>query len=245
MRRSQLLLRTTVAAATALLLGSGLLGPAPAVAGDPTWWGAPPVGACFDLTLRQAAAPSTRETPVDCSQDHTLLVTAVALLPDDLSWDSPRRDLLRAINRVCGPAQAATIGSNRLQLYRSQYRTYFFVPTREQKRVGARWFDCLVAVPEDSRLTDLPLTLIPLSASLPDDVARCVTTERRFTTCADQHAWRSSYDFYARGKATRAAAKRAARRGCAGLLTSRRYLYSWWDVPGRRYVVGCYSRTAH
>ncbi|GAA1127907.1 hypothetical protein [Nocardioides aquiterrae] len=243
MRRSPLSPRSTLATTAALLLAGGLLGTAPAVAGDPTWFGAPPVGACFDLTLRQAAAPASPELPVDCSQDHTLLVTAVALLPDDLTWDSPRRAILKAVNKVCGPAQAATIGRNRLQLYRSQYRTYFFAPTAQQKSLGARWFDCLVAVPEDSRLTDLPLTPTPLSADLPDDVARCVTRKRHFTTCADTHAWRSSYAFYARGKATQSTVRRAARRGCAGHLTSRKYLFSWWDVPGRRYVVGCYSQT--
>lgn len=237
----------TVAAAVVLLLVGGVLAalaPAPAVAGDAGYYGSPPTGSCFDLTLRQAHAASTREAPVDCTRHHTLVVTAVALLPEELDWSSPRSEIVKAVLTVCPPAQASVIGRNKLQLYRSQYLWYFFTPTNAQKRVGARWFDCLTGVAEDTKLTSLPLNLTPLSNHLPDDVARCVTGDLHSTTCADTHVWRSSWAFYARGRVTEAAVRRAANRTCPAHVTSRRFLFSYEDVPGRRYIVGCYSKTA-
>ena len=239
-------LHTTVLTAV-LLLVAGLLGilpTAPAVAGDAGYYGAPPTGSCFDLTLRQTRAPSTSEAPVDCTRHHTLLVTAVALLPEELDWSSPRSEILAAVRTICPPAQGSVIGRNQLQLYRSQYLWYFFAPTSAQQAMGARWFDCLTGVAEDTKLTSLPLNLTPLSSRMPDDIARCVTAALHSTTCADTHAWRSSWAFYARGRATAAAVKRAADRTCPAHVTSRRFLYSHWDVPGWSYIVGCYSKTS-
>ncbi|MCB0894425.1 MAG: hypothetical protein H6529_11940 [Nocardioides sp.] len=235
-----------VAAAVVLVLVGGVLAlvaSPPAVAGDAGYYGSPPAGSCFDLTLRQTRAPSTREAPVDCSRHHTLLVTAVALLPEELDWSSPRSEIIKAVMTICPPAQGQVIGRNRLQLYRSQYLWYFFTPTNAQKSVGARWFDCMTGVAEDTKLTNLPLNLTPLSNHMPDDIARCVTGDLHSTTCADTHVWRSSWAFYARGRPTKSAVKRAANRTCPAHVTSRGFLYSWMDVPGRRYIVGCYSKT--
>ena len=63
-----------VAAAVVLVLVGGSSPWSPLTAGRRRGRGllrSPPAGSCFDLTLRQTRAPSTREAPVDCSRHHT------------------------------------------------------------------------------------------------------------------------------------------------------------------------------
>jgi hypothetical protein len=70
-----------------------------------------------------------------------------------------------------------------------------------------------------------------------------VTRSYGYTTCAEHHRWRSTYSFYARGKATDRNVDAAANRVCPSHVKGTGWLRSSWDVTGKRFVVGCYSRT--
>jgi hypothetical protein len=240
-----------LAAAAAVLVASTLL-PAVLTAGgasagtepDPMA-DAPSVGDCFDFTLTQGYGRSLRdEDPVDCAQGHRAVVAAVGKLPARLDWDSPERQLSKAQGTICSDGYDDLIGSNHLlRWYRSQYVPWRFDPTSAQRAHGARWFDCMISVQGARGLVDLPATLPRVTTNLPDSVARCVTSKSAYTTCAQTHAWRSSYAFYASGKATDRNVDAAANRVCPHHVTSRTWLRSAWDIVGKRYVVGCYSKT--
>lgn len=228
----------------ALVLSTTLLstGSASAV-DDSALTGAPAVGACYRLTLEQIGAPAIDQAPVDCATPHTTAVIAVDTLPGHLSWTSPTDELTAALATACWSAMAPAVGHNTLQLYRSQYSTAYFGPDATQQAAGARWFSCHAIVVEDDGPAELPHPLPRLSRNLPDSIATCLTKQAAFTTCADAHAWRSSHAFHATGKATRKNAIAAAERVCPRKVTTRAFYYTWQDVPGRQFVVGCYSKT--
>jgi hypothetical protein len=205
--------------------------------------GAPAVGDCFDITLAQAMKDSLAKDPVRCAEDHTAVVTTVDELPSRLDWNSSQATIGRVVGKACNAAFDERFHYDTLRFYRSQYQTWAFLPTTAQRDAGARWFDCMVSVRDDRGLIDLPRSLPKLTAKLPDVVARCVTAKYKYTNCADAHAWRSSYAFYATGKATDRNVDAAANRVCPRHVTSHRWLRSAWDVPGKRFVVGCYSKT--
>ena len=242
------MLRRLVAVAAALaataLLPATLSAPATAgTAADPMA-GAPAVGDCFDITLAQAGKFANPEDPVKCSNDHTSVVMRVGELPSRLDWDSPKDELTKLASRVCLDAFDDKFGYDTLRYYRSQYQWFWFAPTTAERDAGARWFDCEISIRDDRGLIDLPRTLPRLTKKLPNVVARCVTSKYAFTNCADTHEWRSSYAFYATGRATERNINAAANRVCPRHVTTpRRWLRSAWDVPGKRFIVGCYSHT--
>jgi hypothetical protein len=206
--------------------------------------GAPAVGDCFDITLEQGNGKSLPgEDPVGCAGDHTAVVAAVGKLPARLDWDSPDRQLGRATGKVCSDGFHDLIGNNPLKWYRSQYALWQFNPTKAQRNDGARWFDCMVSIQGTRGLNELPEKLPKLSNNLPDEVARCVTRSYGYTTCAENHRWRSTYSFYARGKATDRNVDAAANRVCPSHVKGTGWLRSSWDVTGKRFIVGCYSKT--
>lgn len=238
--------RSLLAAAAALVLGVSLAhGPANA-AEDPTLTGAPAVGDCFDITEAQTY-PMTLpgEEPVDCAEDHTALVVGVGRLPRHLTWASPMAEVRHAMSLGCAAGYRRLIGTDDRLYYRSQYYLLQFIPTAAQRDAGARWFDCMMAIGNDTGLVDLPRTLPRLGQRIPDLVARCVTASLDYTTCADTHAWRSSFTFFARGKPTGKNIDAAADRVCPHHVTSRTWVRDAWDVSGPRFIVGCYSKDRH
>ena len=126
---------------------------------------------------------------------------------------------------------------------RQQYGVVWFQPTADQVALGARWFSCHLVVWDDAGLAPLTHPLPKLGKKIPDSVATCLTRSTKYTTCADAHAWRASYSFYVTGKPTKRNADRAAARTCPRRVTSRAWLLSQHDVPGKRFVVVCYSKT--
>jgi hypothetical protein len=231
-------------AVAAVLAATALLPTAPATAGTDPMAGAPTVGDCFDITMDQAEKFATSEDPVDCAEDHTAVVIAVGELPSRLDWNSSKEAIGRAVGNVCDPAFDDRFNYDTLRYYRSQYAQWWFGPTQAQQDGGARWFDCLVTIYDDRGLIDLPGKLPRLTRKLPNVVARCVTADYKYTNCADTHAWRSSYATYIRGRATDRNVKAAAGRVCPRHVTTpRRFLYSAWDIKGKRFVLGCYSNT--
>jgi hypothetical protein len=160
----------------------------------------------------------------------TAVVMEAMTLPSRLDWDSPKKEVDTFILHRCEAAYRDLVGSNTLQLYRSLYGWFFFEPTTGQRDAGARWFDCMTTVQDARGLADLPDPLPRGSNHLPDEVARCVTATYASTPCAEKHAWRSSYAFYATGKATDRNIAAAADRVCPQHVTSRRWLRSGLDV---------------
>ena len=233
-----------LAAVAAILAATALLPTAQATAGTDPMAGAPEVGDCFDITVDQAEKFSTSKHPVDCAQDHTAVVIAVGKLPSRLDWSSSEEAIIRAVGRVCDAAFDDRFNYDALRYYRSQYAQWWFGPTAAQQDAGARWFDCLVTIRDDRGLVDLPNKLPKLTRKLPNVVARCVTAKYAYTTCADTHAWRSSYAFYVTGKLTERSLNAAANRVCPRHVTTpRTWLRSAWDIKGKRFIVGCYSKT--
>lgn len=229
----------------ALLLVAGPLGTGSATADDvdPAMAGAPIVGTCYDPTMKETGGQSVPREAVDCTTTHTTEVIAVGTLPARLTWNSARGDIDAAVGDVCSPTMDRITGSNPLRQVRAQYSWVWFQPTAEEAVAGARWFSCHAMIFEDSRLAPLPHPLPKLGKKIDDSVASCLTSRREYTTCADQHAWRASYSFYATGKLTTKNLDRAAARTCPRHVTSRAWLRDAWDVRGKRFIVACYSKT--
>jgi hypothetical protein len=227
----------------ALLVCVGLLGNGAATAADdPTFAGAPAVDSCFAFTAEQMGQASLELAPVDCGTTHTSQVIGVSTLPVPIDG-SATDETMAALSDDCWRSFTKGLGPDLRKLYRSQYSIAYFIPTAAQLASGARWYSCHAIVLEDDRLGALPSPLPTLSRKLPDSVATCLTTKYAFTTCADTHAWRSSYAFYARGKANQRTARAVAERVCPKKVTTRAWYATWQDLPGATFIVGCYSRT--
>jgi hypothetical protein len=239
-------LRTLGAVAAALLIVCGLAAAATATPrlADPAVDGTPTVGSCYDPTTAESDGASAPRPAVDCTTAHTTQIIAVSTLPAALTWTSAKTDLFAAVSPVCGRALNTVTGGNPLRQVRSQYSWVWFQPTADEQAAGARWFSCHLVVWEDSGLGALPSPLPKLTAHTADSVATCVTKRLDFTTCTDTHAWRSSYAFYAKGKPTKKVINKAANRTCPRHVTSKKWLRSAVDVPGKRFIVVCYSKTA-
>lgn len=235
-------LRTFGVLTAGLLLVSGLA-TIPALAAEGEVPPAPSVGACYDLTATEADADSLPRPAVDCAAAHTSEIIAVGTLPAELSWSSPKDDLTAAMVPVCGKAWDQVTGGNLLRQVRSQYDFLWFNPTAAEQTAGARWFSCHAAVREDDGLAPLPHPLPKLGKRTSDAVATCMTGSLEYTTCVDKHAWRSSHSFYATGKPTKRAVGAAAKRTCPRHVTSRTWRWIGFDIPGKRFVVVCYSKT--
>jgi hypothetical protein len=204
---------------------------------------APTVGACYDVTAQEAEVDTLPRAAVDCAAAHTSEIIAVGTLPDELSWSAAEDDLAAALAPVCARAWDRATGGNLLRQVRSQYDFVWFHPSAAEQAIGARWFSCHMVVREDNSLAPLPHPLPRLGKRTSDAVATCVTGSLEFTTCADKHAWRSSHSFYATGKPTKRSVDAAANRTCPRHVTSRKWLRTAFDVPGKRFVVICYSQT--
>lgn len=230
----------TLGVPVAALLVCGLLGTGPAVARQAA---RPAVGQCHHLTLEQARERSNPEAPVACRRAHTAQVIAVPTLPAKVTWTSDQKARNKAIRATCDKALDRAVGANPLQVIRAQYGWFWFEPTPAQKAGGARWYSCHAIVRKDDGLARLAAKLVRLSNKLPDSIARCITRKNRYTTCADAHAWRSSYAFYVTGRATHTAIEKAAKRTCPRHVKGKGWRYSAWDIAGKRFVVACYTKT--
>ncbi|MCW2797547.1 septum formation family protein [Nocardioides sp.] len=238
------LMRPVAATLGAALLFVGLAATPSAVAGDPLA-GAPVAGDCYNMTLDETNGNNEAGDPVPCGETHTTQVMAVKKLPSDLTWDSDATKVTTAIHNGCGRAYDDTVGSNLKIRYRTQYGVAWFVPTDDEKAQGGRWYSCHVVVRENDRLASLPEQLPKLRLPLPNSVARCVTGLKvyEFTTCADNHNWRSSYTAYVFKKPTDENISRAAKRICPRHVSSRAWLESALTISRAKFLVACYSKT--
>lgn len=231
----------------------GLLAAGSAAAADPDpMAGAPATGACYDLTIRQAGMPSIGEAPVGCSSQHTMVVTAVGQLPAGLDWSTydftkPNSAFSAAYYKVCGPAAAKLVGSSRVRAL-SLYRDYWFAPTEADVAAGARWFSCLVALTEATRLLPLPASAhLQLATPLPARFARCVRDAKsgyQTIACSKRHQWRATFAQVIGTRNTPRNAARAARSTCPRHVSSpKNYLYATEGVSPRSFAIVCISRT--
>jgi putative regulator of septum formation len=230
-----------------LVVAAGLLatGPADAVErrDDPTLLGAPAIGSCFDITNAQTTGFSLDEATVDCATSHTSEVFAIDTMPIPLQWPDLLGDPDNLMADSCRAAFLRDLGGTLPQRYRAQYGVVIFAPPAEEQRAGARWFACHVIVVNTNGLGPLPHPLPPIGDDLPDPVATCLTQAGAFTTCADSHTWRSSYARLVAGAPTKRNAAQAAKRICPRRVTTRGWYFTFDDVPGPRFLLGCYSRT--
>ena len=206
-------------------------------------------GSCFDLTLRQTRAPSTREVPVDCSRHHTLLVTAVAASRGAGLELLAAPEIIKAVMTICPPAQGQVIGRKPAAALPLPVPVVLLHAHQRQKSVGARWFDCMTGVAEDTKLTNPPLNLTPLSNHMPGRHRPVRDGDLHSTTCADTHV-ALLLGFYARGRPTKSAVKRAANRP-PGARHQSRFPPGWtspvgatsWAATPRRCAPGSAAAT--
>ena len=236
-----------------LTLVATLLGIGSASAGEDTtdpMTGAPAVGSCYDLTLKQASRFASPEGTVDCTRRHTLVVSALGALPASLDWATIDQDqfpkaLSRAIVQTCDPAADKILGSNLATRYLSLYSTWFFAPTKAQVADGARWFTCAIGLSDSARM-------LPLSNGRPSritkpvskDVARCVNSRYDYVACSRTHSWRATSAFIVEKKLTKRT-ERAAGRRCARQVATPGSLVSVRSQGKREFVAACYTKTRH
>jgi hypothetical protein len=241
----------TLGVLAVLTLVAGLLGmgATTAVAADPDpLAGAPAAGACYALSLKQAYRPVSPEAPVACRGRHTMVVTAVGRIPASLDWttvDFAKRlplALVRAINATCNPAARRLIGPDRARSM-TLYQDYWFAPSTSEVAAGARWFSCLVALTETTKLVPLPKGLpTKLGRRVPNKIARCAkTTKAGFPTvaCTRPHQWRTAFAKVVHAPLTNKSYLRAARRTCPKHVTGRTWLYAVDPVSLSSFVVSC------
>lgn len=240
------LLALTAAAAAASSLALGPAGSATAAEPDPLL-GAPAVGSCYDVTLRQIAAaslPAGSEVP--CTSRHTLRTSAVVTVDEDVDLTSPG-PVYRASDAGCDAGEAEVLGGSVRLRSLDTYSGAVFVPTATERESGARWISCHVLKYGGDRLLPLPTTGDPTDlrlgrAPLPDDRAGCRDADFRLTACDRAHRWRLTgvVDLGERWQG-RSATVQKALDGCPRVTTSRRFHYA---VPSTKLLFALSPRLA-
>jgi hypothetical protein len=121
---------------------------------------APKEGACYRLTLEEAARPTNDGKPVPCTKDHTARTIHVGQLDSvvdghSLGVDSHHvQDQLAA---TCPKELAGFLGGTEETRALSRFQAIWFSPTLEEYDAGADWFLCdVVAVGSPDKLLTLP-----------------------------------------------------------------------------------------
>jgi hypothetical protein len=236
--------------AAVLALVAALLGVGAASADETTpdpMVGAPAVGGCYDLTLKQAGTDSTGEATVDCGSRHTLLVGAVGELPESFDWDDSK-SRYEYSHKICDPFWEKYYSISDPHSYLSLLYGVWFTPTKAQRDAGARWISCSIGVAVERSFLPLPkggpakMTKKPAAS-----IARCADKRYRVTPCSKKHAWRATYAFgvNAKGsdKAVDAKVRRAARHTCPRKVSSEAWLLSYRAIGKNRYAAACYAQT--
>lgn len=239
---------------SALLVAAGLfVGGTPATAAgarlaDPMA-GAPAIGDCYDVTLKQAYEQAIGEATVPCSRKHTMRVVDVAQLPATVDMNDARA-LSAAGTKACAPSARAYLGKNPSRSYLTLLSSWFFAPTKAQTDAGARWVSCEIALSDSTKLLPLPKGPVPkATAKRPADaIARCVSRKNSYVPCASAHVLRATYAFTTQAtggeKAKAKAVAKAADRTCARKVKRWTGVYSGTPVSSTKAVVACYTKTA-
>lgn len=233
---------------TLLPLGALVAVPAAASAADPMA-GAPAVGACYDLTQKDAFSESTSKAPVACSSRHTLLVGAVGPVPDSVGWDDDE-GLWKTADGICGTFWRTYYDVRSPDRLLTLHQGTWLMPTPAQRRAGSRWISCGIGLSDGARL--LPLSEGgPATAAKkpPASVARCAVGKSfRTVACSKRHEWRATYAFATRAtggeKAVHDAVQRAVKRRCPARTKAARWLWTYRTLPrDNTYAVACLDHT--
>ena len=158
-----------VAARVAALLLSGCTGgtetsspsttptPTPTEAAAPK---PPREGACYRLTVRDAARPSNSSKPVRCSTAHTTLTIAVDRLPRPRHGKTPdvtSPGARKQLNQRCAGEMSRFLGGDLATARLARFQVVWFVPTPDELAAGGRWVRCdLLAFGRAADLMTLP-----------------------------------------------------------------------------------------
>jgi hypothetical protein len=220
---------------------------------------APPVHACYNLTVAAALQLSSNAPKVPCTGRHTAITISVGRIDPVsdghlLAIDSAR--LQRQIAHTCMAKVDSYVGGSLEARRLSRVQAVWFSPTAKQSESGALWFRCdLVIAGTRTAFATLPAKtrgLLSASGAL-NRFGTCGTAspaaqgfER--VACAAKHSWRvrASIDLPAGAKyLDKAAGKRAdstcrdIEAGRATTLTTLRWSFEWptktqWQ-NGQRY----------
>lgn len=240
--------RTSLLVALLALVGTALVAPPAQAALDPGFE-QPAVGTCYRMSEKELRQVSYGEAAVDCAGKHTSQVVAVTYLPDGLSW---RRASVGKVTKLavkgCQPALDAALGGDVVLRAQSAYQLTFFIPTKAQRRAGARWIRCDVVLGL-SPLTSLPPTLA-LTDPLADGVTACLDGRGVVRSCSKKHTFRATGAVTIDRK--RYLSDRAFRtvgsRKCQKHITNNKPFYlTWpnkhaWKLGDR--TITCYTRTS-
>jgi hypothetical protein len=219
-------------------------------AGDP-FAGAPTVGDCTTLTVKQAGAFSDRSAKVACTEAHTAQVAGVVKLPARVKWSTAGVGaLFRVVADKCAPKVDALLGRDARTRDSSAYSYFWFGPTKNQRAKGARWLSCSVALVKAPKLAKLPTSTSPFlpDGALPDSVSRCLTKSVFLTMCKAPHAWRATGTFTVAGKYPgKKALNKKGNRKCQSRVHSKVYRWTYRDKASwnldHDHVVVCYTKT--
>jgi Septum formation len=120
----------------------------------------PEEGACYRLTLEQAARPTNEASPAKCTGAHTAITIHVGQLETivdghSLGVDSDR--VQEQLAATCPAELAKFLGGNPESRALSRFQAIWFSPTLEEHDAGADWFRCdVVAVGGPEALMRLP-----------------------------------------------------------------------------------------
>lgn len=232
-----------LAGAASVLLALGGAAAVPASAADPMT-GAPKAGDCFDITVKQALAPSISEASVACSGDHTLVTTKVVKLPARVKPTD-----YEAIGRFadCGSATAKAVGVNPLFRALTLHTTFLFVPTAAQRSQGAHWASCHVGVRDTKGLNDLPSPLARATRKPADSVATCIAGRSQYVTCAEKHRSRAVAAAYVKASGSDRAVAKKVGAVAGGICQKRtgnaRGSFTHVRLTPAKVVLTCFERT--
>jgi hypothetical protein len=236
----------TAAAALLTIASTLLAGAAPVAAADPLV-GAPAVGECRDYGPDELYSPHEESTPVDCGSDHTGLVVAVTVVPDEYALSAtPDAQLGAYASKTCRSAWRRTIGASHAQAHQIVYRGAWFVPTESQLAQGARWLRCdVTALGGKDRLGDLPRATPFVDGAIDRGDRRCIDRKNYYVSCSQPHEWISRGIVTApKGRYSEKAQDAFASRRCPSTLKrSSDSRYKWERVSkaawkaGERHIV--------
>ena len=215
--------------------------------------GAPQVGRCEVLTMRQASRENDHGRVVHCTKPHTAEVAGVVTLPSSLNWSSATMAQLNGvIDARCLPLYGALLGRSTRIRDTSAYEPIWFEPTVTQRSAGARWLSCDVVRPAGPVLDTLPTSTKPFlpDGKLGNAIARCLTKAVYDTPCSATHLWRATGKVllslrYPGAKEL----NRQADNDCRGrVIRGRPYRWTYrdkltWNLEPDRVIV-CYSQTS-
>ncbi|MFT3873209.1 MAG: septum formation family protein [Nocardioides sp.] len=226
---------------------------ATAAAGDPDYH-RPTVGECRNYDMAELFQQSSTSPTVDCAGRHTAKVLSVVTLPKRYTWATiTMPEVNEILYRKCYPAWDAALGGSMRLRDLTTYTSGWYVPTKAEKRKGARWIRCDLIRYQGNKLATLPTDIVPMlpSPPLPDDLARCLVGKNFiWTTCNKRHQFRATGTFVMKTKKYPSRKKfiKAGTKRCRNLVSSEDYRFSWpfddrWKTGD--HVVVCYSKTKH